>query len=141
MAVGLLAAYGVLAAEGLLFVLPRRLQPKTRRLFIGQAADFEPGAVKTVRDLSGSEILIKRTSAGFTALSSVCPHLGCRVHWQAAEQQFFCPCHRGVFDADGVAVSGPPADAGQSLAKVPLDFDETGGVLYLQVKDPKRRAK
>ena len=47
----------------------------------------------------------------FEAYSSTCPHLGCRVHWESEEGNFFCPCHRGVFDERGVGVSGPPADA------------------------------
>ena len=136
MALGLAASYGVLAFEAMLFVLPRRLRPKTRRLFVGQARDYTDGAIKSVRDLRGTEILVKRTAGGFTAFSSVCPHLGCHVHWDADKKRFFCPCHSGVFDAEGVATSGPPADAGQRLAQVPIWHDEAAGVLYLEVEDP-----
>jgi Rieske Fe-S protein len=51
-----------------------------------------------------------RTDNGrdFVALSNICSHLGCRVRWVADRQQFFCPCHNGVFDKDGNVVSGPP---------------------------------
>ncbi len=51
-----------------------------------------------------------RTDDGriFTAMSNVCTHLGCRVRWAADQKQFFCPCHNGVFDANGNVVSGPP---------------------------------
>jgi Rieske Fe-S protein len=42
------------------------------------------------------------------ALSSICPHLGCRIEWDPAKSQFLCPCHTGVFDATGKRVSGPP---------------------------------
>ena len=55
------------------------------------------------------------------------------------EQRFFCPCHRGVFDPNGVAVSGPPADAGQSLSSIPLEVDEKSGVIYIEVRDIERR--
>ena len=44
----------------------------------------------------------------FVAMSNVCTHLGCRVRWIADEQQFFCPCHNGVFDKDGTVLAGPP---------------------------------
>jgi Rieske Fe-S protein len=138
MAVGLAASYGVLAVQGLLFILPRRLGPKTRRLFVGQAGEFEVGAVKPIQDLRGTEILVKRTPQGFRAFSTVCPHLGCRVHWEADKARFFCPCHAGVFDADGVATAGPPADAGQRLGEVPIEHDETAGTLYLEVAEPER---
>lgn len=41
-------------------------------------------------------------------LSAVCPHLGCVVAWNESKSQFICPCHVGVFGADGTLVSGPP---------------------------------
>ena len=60
------------------------------------------------------------------------------MRWEGDENRFFCPCHRGVFDEDGLATAGPPADAGQRLAEVPLRVD--AGVLYLEVKAERRRA-
>lgn len=44
----------------------------------------------------------------YIALSNVCTHLGCRVRWIAEKEEFFCPCHNGVFDKEGNVVSGPP---------------------------------
>ena len=136
---GLLLAYGALAIQGLLFLLPKRLRPKTRLIFAGRTDQFSPGQVKTFFDLEGNAVLVKRGARGFEAFSSTCPHLGCRVHWEAEEKRFFCPCHRGVFDSDGVAVSGPPADAGQELFRANLKVDEMSGVIYLEVRDPGRR--
>ncbi len=65
------------------------------------------------------------------ALSSTCPHLGCKVHWEAPENRFFCPCHNGAFDPSGRAIAGPPAEAGQSLGRYPLRIE--GGLLYIEV--------
>ncbi len=44
----------------------------------------------------------------FIALSNICTHLGCRVRWIADRQEFFCPCHNGIFDKEGNVVAGPP---------------------------------
>ena len=44
----------------------------------------------------------------FAAMSNICTHLACRVRWIADREQFFCPCHDGVFAKDGDVVSGPP---------------------------------
>jgi nitrite reductase/ring-hydroxylating ferredoxin subunit len=134
---GLAAAYGTLVLQGWLFLLPKRLRPRTRRLFIGTLERFATGEVAAVPDLTGVQILVRRTATGVDAFSSVCPHLGCRVHWVPDRREFFCPCHRGIFDADGVAVSGPPADSDQRLARVPVEVDAASGAVYLEV--PERR--
>jgi nitrite reductase/ring-hydroxylating ferredoxin subunit len=136
---GLFLAYGTLAIQSLLFLLPKRLQPKTRLLFAGRVDQFAVGSVRSFLDLDGNPILIRRGSEGFEAYSSTCPHLGCRVHWESEEGIFFCPCHRGVFDEKGEPVSGPPADAGQRLAHINLKVDDAAGVIYIEVKDPGRR--
>lgn len=141
MAIGLAASYGVLAFQGFLFLLPRRTTPRTRNLFAGRVDQFEIGGVNRFLDLEGNEILIRRRSdTDFQAFSSTCPHLGCKVRWEEEDAHYLCPCHMGIFDAEGKAVSGPPADGGQSLAPVPLVVDSEAGVVYVQVRDPERRA-
>jgi len=67
----------------------------------------------------------------FIALSSTCPHLGCKVHWEGPKSRFFCPCHSGAFDPTGKAIAGPPADAGQSLLRYPLKIEN--GLLFIEV--------
>ena len=42
------------------------------------------------------------------ALSATCTHLGCQVAWVAKDKKFRCPCHGGVFGADGAVLEGPP---------------------------------
>ncbi|MCP4568788.1 MAG: ubiquinol-cytochrome c reductase iron-sulfur subunit [FCB group bacterium] len=137
--VALTAGYGVLAGEGLLFLLPEGGAPKTRKIFAGQISKYRLGAVQTFYDLQGNQIMVRRSESGFEAFSSTCPHLGCKVNWEEENNRFFCPCHRGIFDADGLGIAGPPGDAGQRLATVPVEVDEAGGVVYLEVKDVKVR--
>lgn len=42
-----------------------------------------------------------------TALSSVCPHLGCAVDFNRQAGDFECPCHASAFAKDGVKLFGP----------------------------------
>jgi hypothetical protein len=53
------------------------------------------------------------------------------VHREPANNRYFCPCHNGVFDPAGVATSGPPADAGQSLVEYPLKVERA--LLFIEV--------
>jgi len=40
-------------------------------------------------------------------LTAVCPHLGCDVPWDAAQNKFHCPCHGSEFAEDGSLLRGP----------------------------------
>jgi cytochrome b6-f complex iron-sulfur subunit len=74
-------------------------------------ADMQPNSGRVVLD-GGKPILVVRKADGeFIALSAVCTHLGCLVHWSPAERHILCPCHAAVFSADGDVVSGPPPRA------------------------------
>jgi len=47
-------------------------------------------------------------AAQFRVLAIACPHQGCDVVWSDESGLFDCPCHGGVFNADGNRLSGPP---------------------------------
>jgi Rieske Fe-S protein len=44
----------------------------------------------------------------FLVFSVNCAHLGCPVEWFAESGLFMCPCHGGVYYANGKHASGPP---------------------------------
>ena len=132
---GLTTAYGTLAAIMARFLYPARSSPRGW-MFVSDIASFQRGASFSFRTPSGEAVNITRRGGGtaaqdFAALSSVCPHLGCQVHWEAANQRYFCPCHNGVFSPEGIATAGPPADAGQALIEYPLKVE--GALLFIEV--------
>jgi glycine/D-amino acid oxidase-like deaminating enzyme/nitrite reductase/ring-hydroxylating ferredoxin subunit len=87
-----------------------------------QFADWiEPGEVDSTRSLKRGEAGIIRdglrkiaayrdTDGTLYQHSAACPHLGCAVAWNAAEQTWDCPCHGSRFDKyDGHPLNGPAA--------------------------------
>lgn len=44
----------------------------------------------------------------FQVFAINCTHLGCPVRWFPESGLFMCPCHGGVYYADGEHASGPP---------------------------------
>jgi Rieske Fe-S protein len=54
--------------------------------------------------------IVRDTSSpsGLAVLSMTCTHLGCAVSWSSERSAFLCPCHGGVYAADGTVTAGPP---------------------------------
>jgi len=136
---GLLAAYGTFGAFCARYLYPAK-GTATQWMYVADVKSVKPGASFSYRTPSGAEVAIARTgaddtAASFIALSSICPHLGCQVHWESQNDRFFCPCHNGVFTPEGVAIEGPPAKAGQSLKRFPLKVEN--GLLYVEAPTQK----
>jgi menaquinol-cytochrome c reductase iron-sulfur subunit len=80
-----------------------------------------------VNDEEISAYIYTEDSREFIAFSNICTHLGCRVRWIDAQEQFFCPCHNAVFDRDGEVGSGPPPRA---LDRYEVKIED--GQVYIQ---------
>jgi len=135
MAGGLIAGYGTLAVMAGRFLYPSEGR-KLAWAFVAEASRMKSGDSLRYETPAGQIVTVtRRAEAGsaddFLALSSTCPHLGCKVHWEAQNNRFFCPCHNGAFDPSGKATAGPPAEAGQSLAHFPLKVEN--GLLFMEV--------
>jgi len=52
--------------------------------------------------------LRREGTSDFIAFAVNCTHLGCPVRWVPGGNLFLCPCHGGVFYADGTVAAGPP---------------------------------
>ncbi len=145
MAVGLIAGYGLGAWHFFQYLIPLKAGRRRREMFVGTLDTIPVGSSLTVRDPAGQEIAVARAAdvpddpaKGFKALSSKCPHLGCKVHWVSSEQHFFCPCHEGVFSKEGIALSGPPAKENKNLSTYEVRVDRTNGWVYVMVSAEQR---
>lgn len=132
---GLAAGYGTFFSYAGRYLYPAKDEARAW-MFVATEADVAAGASLTYRTPTGHSVVITRRGAAggvgdFIALSSTCPHLGCQVHWEQANNRFFCPCHNGVFTPEGTGIGGPPGDAGQSLPRYPLKIEN--GLLYIEV--------
>jgi Rieske Fe-S protein len=58
---------------------------------------------------------LTRRGGEVRALSTVCPHAGCAVDWDAERQLFACPCHDSTFGPNGEQRSGPAPRAMDAL--------------------------
>ncbi len=62
-----------------------------------------------------------------------CAHLGCPVSWFQESGLFMCPCHGGVYYANGERASGPPP---RGLFQCVYQVAYEDGVEFLEVQAP-----
>jgi len=100
-------ATGVALPAGM-YLWPARARGPTTRFLDVDVEGLEPGTARVIEG-GGKPILVLRSASGeVRALSAICTHLGCIVHWDENAGHIQCPCHAGVFAPDGGVVSGPP---------------------------------
>ena len=87
---------------------------------VGKVNDFPIGSTNLVRFInadpkpyagvtSESAAWLRRNDqSNFIAFAANCTHLGCPVRWEKDAHLFMCPCHGGVYYADGTVAGGPP---------------------------------
>ncbi len=108
---------------------------------VGAADSFTTGNTVEVSFLDPSPLawagVTARTAAwlrrqrdgSFVAFAINCSHLGCPVRWVQSAELFMCPCHGGVYDADGNVTAGPPPRA---LTRYPVRV--RGGRVEIQAQ-------
>lgn len=80
-----------------------------------------------IKDVKVGSCWVIAREGGLVAFSTVCPHLGCAVDFDATARKFKCPCHRSAFGLDGTAEAGPSP---RSLDT--LEVQEQGGLVAIR---------
>jgi Rieske Fe-S protein len=91
------------------FVFPPEREPEQVLLPLTEYGSLEPGAVKNFAWGSKPGMLKKTAEGELLALVGVCTHLDCNVAYMPEQKKFFCACHEGWYDENGVNISGPPS--------------------------------
>lgn len=104
--VGLVGMIGTVIAY--LFPPERRVfNPARRRMRVARVDEIPLGKGRQVL-FDGEPVWVLRLKGGFVALSAICTHKGCIVAWDEKRMTIACPCHGGIFDANGNVLAGPP---------------------------------
>ncbi len=120
---------GAMAALASVPVLGSVLSPLRRpkeaeavpAIAVGAVADFRVGVPRRVELVRaeqdawsrsegatvGAAWVTRHADGTFTALSTICPHLGCGVNMDKPKGHFACPCHTSAFSPTGERLAGP----------------------------------
>jgi nitrite reductase/ring-hydroxylating ferredoxin subunit len=97
-----------------------RKKPPEKWVPLGPATSYPPGETRFVTfdsplrqpwdGMTANTGVFVRSQGRdqFLIFSANCAHLGCGVSWFPESGLFMCPCHGGVYYADGERASGPP---------------------------------
>jgi glycine/D-amino acid oxidase-like deaminating enzyme/nitrite reductase/ring-hydroxylating ferredoxin subunit len=72
-----------------------------------ELSSLSPGDSAIVEAEGESFAAYRATDGELFAVSPVCTHLGCKVHWNSVETSWDCPCHGSRFRPDGTVIEGP----------------------------------
>ncbi|MEZ4411355.1 MAG: ubiquinol-cytochrome c reductase iron-sulfur subunit [Gemmatimonadales bacterium] len=145
----LIRVAGALAAiEGMILAVPlvgTAIGPSFRKLRLTAFAKVGPVATLpvgqptevTFNDVTADAYLsndamrhawaVAKPGGTVTVFSPICPHLGCRYDWDAADHRFACPCHGSQFALDGTVLAGP---APRPLDPLPSEIRD--GTLFVR---------
>lgn len=143
-----MGALGVAAGSALIGLLWRRTDESDERIVSIPVGEL-PGPSEVVSVDNGRGFIVglpatNESPGGLLAVSARCPHLACRVRWEAGEPEnaqtepahnfgrFFCPCHDSVFNAAGIRYSGPSP---RPLDTIDVKFSSTGAFAQIALRD------
>lgn len=89
------------------FVFPPTREVDSISLEYTDYKDMAPHTTQIFAFGSKPGILVNRENS-YRAFLAVCTHLGCTVNFLPEKRMFYCACHDGWFDEEGVNVAGPP---------------------------------
>jgi menaquinol-cytochrome c reductase iron-sulfur subunit len=96
-----------------------------------EVAYEDPSPLPWAGQTARTAVWLRRDSESeFNAFGVNCTHLGCPVNWNQVAELFLCPCHGGVYNADGTVAGGPPPHA---LSNVPVRITSDQRVQVLPV--------
>jgi len=85
------------------------------------------GTLFTDPNTGGPAYALQPSAGSFLAFSAVCTHAGCTVGYQGSSDEFVCPCHGSVYNAQtGAVINGP---APLPLPKIAIA--DSNGELYV----------
>lgn len=119
---GLAGISAIAAAVPVVSAIIAPLLEKKNQLWrtVGKVDDFQTGSTSLVTFINAdpepyagvtaksAAWLRKNDENNFIAFAANCTHLGCPVRWENEAHLFMCPCHGGVYYADGTVAGGPP---------------------------------
>lgn len=129
---GGLIASGILGIRHLLaFVFPKMEPPEMQKLLVARGGELEEGEAKKF-EIGGQRLFLLNLNGEYKVFSGICTHLGCQVSWEGYKDRFYCPCHKGIFAANGEVIDGPPP---RPLDEFKVEMEDSLVFMWIEKKE------
>ena len=89
------------------FIFPPYREPDEVKLPAADAASLRPGEARSFAWGNKPALLKRAESGSLQAFVTVCTHLDCNVTYKPELRKFYCACHQGWYDENGINIAGP----------------------------------
>lgn len=105
---GLAALAGLFVGPVVKFIFPPYKEPDEVKLPAADYGGLPPNEAKSFAWGNKPAFLKKGADGTLVAFVAVCTHLDCNVTYLPDERKFYCACHKGWYDENGINIAGPP---------------------------------
>ncbi|MBW2011596.1 MAG: ubiquinol-cytochrome c reductase iron-sulfur subunit [Deltaproteobacteria bacterium] len=109
-----------LVLTGMIWIIGRFLSYSQNDPGLGPVCFSPPEDYPVGTAVTRERVALFRDQKGFWAVTTICPHLGCKPLFESEGRVFVCPCHGSRFDCEGRLLNGP-AEKPMALAMLNLD--------------------
>ncbi len=89
-------------------VPPSNPESTSLSVVAARTEELPPNSGLLFRFGSRPGIVVRGSDGRLKAYSATCTHLDCTVQYRADLEGIYCACHEGIYDINGVPISGPP---------------------------------
>jgi Rieske Fe-S protein len=90
------------------FVFPPYKEPDEVKLPAAGSEDLGPAEARSFAWGTKPGLLKRGADGSLQAFVVVCTHLDCNVTYRPDLKKFYCACHQGWYDENGINIAGPP---------------------------------
>lgn len=123
---GMLAFFSSFLYPIIKFLFPPVSEPDKVTLEYTDYNDMNPYTTQMFAWGNKPGILVKKAD-GYHAFIAVCTHLDCNVSFMPEKRMFYCACHDGWYDENGVNIAGPPPSP---LKKLNVQLDGENLIIF-----------